>query len=156
MKKVITVFSIIIILLMVIVFLVLLKQEKKDSISVRIEQETETYKKECFVKAFPKKLDNYSMYNDDIKEGDYRYHQCLKKIIIEKINQLANKSDADKMIQSLDKIQEGVSNFYWDLYNREDNGAIGRGVNDASLGRYYEQILKDIIHYQYVFSHDTI
>lgn len=155
MKKIITVFSVII-SLMVIVFLVLAKQEKKDIISVQIEQETENYKKECFAKAFPKELDNYSMYNDDIKEGDYRYHQCLKKIIIKKVNQLANKSDADKMIQSLDKIQEGVSNLYWDLYNREDNGTIGRGVNDASLGRYYEQILKDIIHYQYVFSHDTI
>lgn len=155
MKKIITVFSVII-SLMVIVFLVLAKQEKKDIISVQIEQETENYKKECFTKAFPERLDNYNMYNDDIKEGEYRYHQCLKKVIIEKINQLANKSDADKMIQSLDKIQEGVSNLYWDLYNREDNGAIGRGVNDASLGRYYEQILKDIIHYQYVFSHDTI
>jgi len=155
MKKIIIVFSVII-LLMVIVFLVLAKQEKKDIISVQIEQETEIYKKECFAKAFPKGLDNYNMYNDDIKKGDYRYHQCLKRIIIEKINQLANKSDAEKMIQSLDKIQEGVSNFYWDLYNREDNGTIGRGVNDASLGRYYEQILKDIIHYQYVFIHDTI
>lgn len=155
MKKYIIVFSTIAVLI-VISFLVLPKQEKKDSISVQIEQETESYKKECFTKAFPERLDNYSMYNDDIKEGEYRYHQCLKKIIIEKINQLANKSYADKMIQSLDKIQEGVSNFYWDLYNREDNGAIGRGVNDASLGRYYEQILKDIIHYQYVFSHDTI
>ena len=64
--------------------------------------------------------------------------------------------DYSKYYNYIDKIQEGVSNFYWDLYNREDNGAIGRGVNDASLGRYYEQILKDIIHYQYVFSHDTI
>ncbi len=155
MKKFIMFFSAIAVLI-VISFLILSKQEKKDTISVRIEQETESYKKECFTKAFPKELDNYSMYNDDIKKGDYRYHQCLKGIIIEKINQLANKSDAEKMVQSLDKIQEGIRDLYWDLYNREDNGTIGRGVNDASLGRYYEQILKDIIHYQYVFSHDAI
>ena len=155
MKKFIMFFSAIAVLI-VISFLILSKQEKKDTISVRIEQETESYKKECFTKAFPKELDNYSMYNDDIKKGDYRYHQCLKGIIIKKINQLANKSDAEKMVQSLDKIQEGIRDLYWDLYNREDNGTIGRGVNDASLGRYYEQILKDIIHYQYVFSHDAI
>ena len=155
MKKFIIVFITIVLLTVIAVF-ILPKQEKKDTISARIEQETEIYKKECFAKAFPEGLDNYSMYNDDIKEGEYRYHQCLKKVIIEKINQSANKTDAEKMAQSLDKIQEGVRDFYWDLYNREDNGSIGRGVNDASLSRYYEQILKDIIHYQYVFIHDTI
>ncbi len=62
------------------------EEDQKDNVLVRIQQETEKYKKECYDKeAFPKGIDNYSMYNDDIKDGDYRYHQCLKKIIIKEI-----------------------------------------------------------------------
>lgn len=124
----------------------------KDGTMLKIQQETEKYKKECFEnEAFPKGLNNYSMYNDDIKEGNYRYHQCLKKVIIKKINEIVAPEYAKEMISDLDKIQDGILDFYWILYTREDNGTIGRDVNDATLGRRFEDILEDIIYYQAVY-----
>ena len=116
--------------------------------SQKIKQEVEKYKKECSKKAYPKNLDEINIYNDDLKKLDAKYHQCLKSVIISKINELATKEDADKMIQSLNKIQDGILSFYWNLYNREDNGVIGRGINDAAMGRYYETLLEDVIHFQ--------
>lgn len=99
------------------------------------------------------------MYTDEIKELDRNYHQCIRQVIISKINELAAKEDADKMIKSLDKIQEGILDFYWDLYNREDNGTLGREANDAVLGFYYEALLDDIILFKKNFiwdSNDTV
>ena len=116
--------------------------------SQKIRQEVEKYKKECSKKAYPKNLDEINIYNDDLKKLDSKYHQCLKSVIVSKINELAAKEDADKMIQSLNKIQDGILSFYWNLYNREDNGVIGRGINDAAMGRYYETLLEDVIHFQ--------
>ena len=110
--------------------------------SQKIKLEVEKYKKECSKKAYPKNLDEINIYNDDLKKLDAKYHQCLKSVIVSKINELAAKEDADKMIQSLNKIQDGI------LYNREDNGVIGRGINDAAMGRYYETLLEDVIHFQ--------
>ena len=116
--------------------------------SQKIRQEVEKYKKECSKKAYPKNLDEINIYNYDLKKPDAKYHQCLKSVIVSKINELAAKEDADKMIQSLNKIQDGILSFYWNLYNREDNGVIGRGINDAAMGRYYETLLEDVIHFQ--------
>jgi len=116
--------------------------------SQKIKREMEKYVQDCSKKVYPKNLDEINMYNDDFKKLDAEYHQCLKSVIISKINELATKEDADKMIQSLNKIQDGILDFYWTLYNREDNGVIGRGINDAAMGRYYEQILEDIILYE--------
>ena len=116
--------------------------------SQKIKLEVEKYKKECSKKAYPKNLDEINIYNDDLKKLDAKYHQCLKSVIVSKINELAAKEDADKMIQSLNKIQDGILSFYWNLYNREDNGVIGRGINDAAMGRYYETLLEDVIHFQ--------
>ena len=116
--------------------------------SQKIRQEVEKYKKECSKKAYPKNLDELNIYNDDLKKLDAKYHQCLKSVIVSKINELAAKEDADKMIQSLNKIQYCILSFYWNLYNREDNGVIGRGINDAAMGRYYETLLEDVIHFQ--------
>lgn len=115
---------------------------------MHIQREVEKYVQDCSKKVYPKNLDEINMYNDDFKKLDAEYHQCLKSVIISKINELATKEDADKMIQSLNKIQDGILDFYWTLYNREDNGVIGRGINDAAMGRYYEQILEDIILYE--------
>ena len=117
--------------------------------SQKVEQEVEKYKKECSEKAYPKNLNEINIYNDDLKKRDAKYHQCLKSVIISQINELAAKEDADKMIQSLNKIQDGVLSFYWNLYNREDNGLIGKGINDAAMGRYYETLLEDVIHFQH-------
>lgn len=123
-----------------------------DSILIKVRQETENYKKECYEKeAFPKGIDNYNMYNDDIKEGNFRYHQCLKKIIIKKIQRISSPEDAEKMVADLDKIQEGISDYYWILYNRQDNGVIGRMQNDVILGRRFEDILEDILYYEALY-----
>ena len=116
--------------------------------SQKVKQEVEKYVQDCSKKVYPKNLDEINMYNDDFKKLDAEYHQCLKLVIISKINELATKEDADKMIQSLNKIQDGILDFYWTLYNREDNGVIGRGINDAAMGRYYEILLEDIVHFQ--------
>lgn len=114
-----------------------------------VKQEVEKYEKECSKKVYPKNLDEINIYNNDLKKLDAKYHQCIKSVIISKINQLATKKDADKMVQSLNKIQDGILSFYWNLYNRDDNGVIGRGINDAAMGRYYEILLEDIIHFQH-------
>ena len=131
------------------------KQEVEDKEQMLIEQETEKYKQDCFNQSYPKDLSSINMYNDEMKCLDKKYHQCLKEVIIAKINELATKEDAQKMIDGLNKFEESVLSLYWDLYNREDYGVedygvMGRGVNDAALGRYYEYLLSDIINFKYV------
>jgi len=125
-------------------------QEAEDKEQILIEQETEKYKKDCFKQSYPEDLSTINMYTDELKYLDSQYHQCMKKVIIAKINELATKEEAEKMINSLNKLEEGVLSLYWDLYNREDYGVIGRGVNDAVLGRYYEYLLSDIINFKYI------
>ncbi len=115
-----------------------------------VERETEKYKQDCFKQAYPEDLSSINMYNDEMKCLDKKYHQCLKEVIIAKINELATKEDAQKMIDELNQFEESVLSLYWDLYNREDYGVMGRGVNDATLGRYYEHLLSDIINFEYI------
>ena len=115
-----------------------------------VERETEKYKQDCFKQAYPEDLSSINMYNDEMKCLDKKYHQCLKEVIIAKINELATKEDAQKMIDKLNQFEESVLSLYWDLYNREDYGVMGRGVNDAALGRYYEHLLSDIINFEYI------
>ena len=125
-------------------------QEVEDKEQILIEQETEKYKQDCFKQAYPEDLSSINMYNDEMKCLDKKYHQCLKEVIIAKINELATKEDAQKMIDELNQFEESVLSLYWDLYNREDYGVMGRGVNDATLGRYYEHLLSDIINFKYI------
>ena len=125
-------------------------QEVEDKEQILIEQETEKYKQDCFKQAYPEDLSSINMYNDEMKCLDKKYHQCLKEVIIAKINELATKEDAQKMIDELNQFEESVLSLYWDLYNREDYGVMGRGVNDAALGRYYEYLLSDIINFEYI------
>ena len=115
-----------------------------------VERETEKYKQDCFKQAYPEDLSSINMYNDEMKCLDKKYHQCLKEVIIAKINELATKEDAQKMVDELNQFEESVLSLYWDLYNREDYGVMGRGVNDATLGRYYEHLLSDIINFEYI------
>lgn len=116
----------------------------------KVKQTTEKYKKECSELAYPSDYNNqiYALMDDSLKQANQKYHQCLNKIIIDKISGFASAEDKKTMLQSLDKIQSGVLDFYWTLHNMEDNGFIGRQQNDAILGRYYEQILEDIIQYE--------
>ena len=133
--------------------------ENKYDIKLKFNAETKKYIKECTIKVYPNNIDQINIYNDDLKKLDYKYHQCLKNVIISKINQLAKGKDADKISKALEQIQAGVLNLYWDLYNREDNGTLGREANDAAMGFYYEVLLDDIILFQQNFiwnSDDTI
>ena len=125
-------------------------QEAEDKEQILIEQETEKYKKDCFRQSYPEDLGTINMYTDELKCMDKQYHQCLKNVIIAQINALATKEDAQKMVDALNKFEDSVLSLYWDLYNREDFGVMGRGVNDAALGRYYEYLLSDIINFKYI------
>ena len=124
--------------------------EDKSKGVLYVDRETEKYKQDCFNQSYPEDLSSINMYNDEMKCLDKKYHQCLKEVIIAKINELATKEDAQKMIDELNKFEESVLSLYWDLYNREDYGVMGRGVNDATLGRYYEYLLSDIINFKYI------
>ena len=125
-------------------------QEAEDKEQILIEQETEKYKKDCFRQSYPEDLSTINMYTDELKCMDKQYHHCLKNVIIAQINALANKEDAQKMVDALNKFEDSVLSLYWNLYNREDFGVMGRGVNDAALGRYYEYLLSDIINFKYI------
>ena len=116
--------------------------------SQKIKLEVEKYKKECSKKAYPKNLDEINIYNDALKKLDAKYHQCIKSIIIKKNKIIFPKKESEKMIQFLNELEKGILGFYWILHNTEDNGYIGRQQNDAVLGRFYEQILEDIILYE--------
>ena len=158
MKKVLLNFALLILGIViggVITMAIFVVSEQQDDFTIKVKQETEKYKKECFSQTFPKDLNDIDMYSDEIKELDYKYHQCIRMVIIAKINELANKKDANKMVKSLDKIEKGFLNLYWDLYNREDYGIIGRDMNDAVMGRYYEKILEDIINFQRLYRHHS-
>ena len=126
--------------------------KQKNDVTIKFQKETKKYIKRCISQTFPKDLSKISIYTDEMKELDYNYHQCIRQVIISKLHELAAKEDADKMVKSLDKFEDGILNFYWDLYNREDNGVLGREANDAALGFYYEAILDDIILFQNHFT----
>ncbi len=116
---------------------------KKDDVLVKIEQETEKYKKDCYDnEAFPGDFNNYSFYNDDLKEGYFRYHQCLKKVIIQKINEMAKADDAKKMIAALDKLQEATSDFYWTLYTSKITAHLVDQLMIPSWGNILKKFLK--------------
>ena len=119
-------------------------------VSQKIKQEVEKYKKECSKKAYPDDyMDHvYAFADDSLKYANQKYHQCIKSIIIEKNKNIFPKKENEKMIQFLNELEKSVLGFYWILHNTEDNGYIGRQQNDAVLGRYYEQILEDIILYE--------
>ena len=118
--------------------------------SQKIKQEVEKYKKECSKKAYPDDYTDhvYAFTDDSLKYANQKYHQCIKNIIIEKNKIIFPKKENEKMLQFLNELEKGVLGFYWILHNTEDNGYIGRQQNDAVLGRYYEQILEDIILYE--------
>ena len=80
--------------------------------------------------------------------------KCLKNVIIRKIKEISSADDAKLMIEDLNKIQDSFSGFYWTLCNRKDTGVFGRGINDAVLGRRFEDILEDILYYQSTYNID--
>lgn len=127
-----------------------------DDLSIKVEQETKKYKESCYKQSYPGNPDDdiYAVYDDGLKEADRQYHQCIKKIISDKITKIASPEDAEKMVQALNKIEEGTLELYWLIYNRQDNGYVGRLQNDATLGRRFDDILEDIIHYQHLYENN--
>ena len=56
--------------------------ENKYDIKLKFNAETKKYIKECTIKVYPNNIDQINIYNDDLKKLDYKYHQCLKNVII--------------------------------------------------------------------------
>ncbi len=116
----------------------------------KVQQETEKYKQQCSRQAYPSNYTDsvYAMMDDSLKSAHQKYNQCIKNVIINKISAFASKENSEKMLASLNMLQKGVLDFYWTLYNMEDNGVIGRQQNDAAMGYYYNHILEDVILYE--------
>ena len=60
------------------------------------------------------------------------------------------------MLMALDNIETGTLTFYNILYNQDDTGYMGRAQNDIILGRQYEEILYDVLHYQTLYKSKII
>lgn len=121
-----------------------------------IQQQVEKYKEECYNKVYPinddEKIDYiFSYYNGSIKEYLPKYNKCLKEIIIDKIKQDSSQDDATEIIKALNKIEQGILDFYGIMYAQTDTGMYGKAVNDNELGRRFEDILHDVLHYQDIY-----
>ena len=121
---------------------------------------TDFYMDKCFKEVYPedkKALSKVLSYtNDNAKQYARKYHQCLKNIIIQEIKQVFSPEGSNKMLVALDNIETGTLTFYNILYNQDDTGYMGRAQNDIILGRQYEEILYDILHYQTLYENDVI
>lgn len=129
--------------------------QKIDEIKVQVEK----YKKECYNKSYPinnsEKMDYiFSYYNDSIKKYLPKYNNCLKNIIIENIRKVSSKEDFVKIVEALDKIEQGVLDFYGILSMQTDTGIVGKAWNDNELGRRYESILYDVLWYQSIYGNN--
>lgn len=121
---------------------------------------TDFYMDKCFKEVYPenkKALSKVLSYtNDKAKQYARKYHQCLKNIIIQEIKQIFLSEGSNKMLVALDNIETGTLTFYNIMYNQEDTGYMGRAQNDIILGRQYEEILYDVLHYQTLYEKDVI
>ena len=121
-----------------------------------IQQQVEKYKKECENKSYPvndkDKMDYiFSYYNSSIKEYLPKYNNCLKEIIIEKIKHIASQKDTKNILEALNKIEQGILDFYSTIAMQTDTGIVGKAWNDNELGRYYEQTLYNVLWYQEIY-----
>ena len=133
----------------------LVQAEEQQEID-EIRQQVEKYTKECYNKSYPvddpEKMDYiFSYYNGSVKEYLPKYNNCLKGYIIEKIRQDSSEEDAVKIIEALNKIEQGVLDFYGIMYAQTDTGIYGKAINDNELGRRYEAILYDVLWYQSIY-----
>ena len=124
-----------------------------------IKAQIEEYKKVCYNKSYPinnsEKMDYiFSYYNDSIKKYLPKYNNCLKNIIIENIKKISSEKDIVKITEALDKIEQGVLDFYGILSTQTDTGIVGKAWNDNELGRRYEGILYDVLWYQSIYGNN--
>ena len=91
---------------------------------------------------------------DEIKKGYKKYNACQKEIIIAKIKEKSTPENAEKMIKALDLMEQSMLEFYGVMYNQVNTGFYGQAVNDMELGRRFEEVLYDVLHYQRYYPTD--
>ena len=139
-----------------------------------VKLQAEALSKECHAKTVEPVWDSF-FYNDEIKKGYKKYNACQKEIIIGVIRVLSNNSslliqdafyssrkikekstpeNAEKMIKALDLMEQSMLEFYGVMYNQVNTGFYGQAVNDMELGRRFEEVLYDVLHYQRYYPTD--
>lgn len=58
------------------------------------------------------------------------------------------------MIKALDLMEQSMLEFYGVMYNQVNTGFHGQAVNDMELGRRFEEVLYDVLHYQRYYPTD--
>ena len=120
------------------------------------KKQAKIYIDECFQKYYPKDENDTIIFKPlfhDTKtiSGLEKYNNCLKEKIIELLQINPVKENIDKLISSLNAIEDGVLDFYGTLYYQIDTGLIGQRVNFNVVGRQYERILYDVLLYQDIY-----
>lgn len=118
-----------------------------------VKLQAEALSKECHAKTLEPVWDSF-FYNDEIKKGYKKYNACQKEIIIAKIKEKSTPENAEKMIKALDLMEQSMLEFYGVMYNQVNTGFYGQAVNDMELGRRFEEVLYDVLHYQRYYPTD--
>ena len=118
----------------------------EDEVLNIVERQTQKVKNECYKSAFPEeKMDKILSLNDDsLKDAEQKYAVCMEKNIFKIVGTHYSPEVTERMKKNLEKFRVYYRNFYWDLYNTEDNGTIGRMQNDAIYSRQLEDILYNV------------
>ena len=78
----------------------------------------------------------------------------VKKKLLSKIKEKSTPENAEKMIKALDLMEQSMLEFYGVMYNQVNTGFYGQAVNDMELGRRFEEVLYDVLHYQRYYPTD--
>ncbi len=134
------------ILLVLLGCLVALSAVAEEEVLDIVERQTQKVKDECYKSAFPEeKMDKIlSLTDDSLKDAEQKYAVCIEKNIFKIIDIHFSPEVTERMKKNLEKFRMYYRDFYWDLYNTEDNGTIGRMQNDAIYSRRLEDILYDV------------
>ncbi|MBE6462446.1 MAG: hypothetical protein E7005_01655 [Alphaproteobacteria bacterium] len=125
------------------------------------KKQAKVYIDECIQKYYPND-ENYTIifkplfHDTKTISGLDNYNNCLKEKIIELLQINPVKENIEKLISSLNVIEDGVLDFYGTLYHQIDTGLIGQRVNFDVVGRQYERILYDVLLYQDIYGINDI
>ena len=125
----------------------------QDKDEIEIKQQVEKYQDYCHNKAYPKeKYDKIiALIDGQMKQAEQIYSQCIKEIILNKLEENFPQQSTSKMKEGIEEISNGTLKFYWYLYNSQDNGLIGELQNDAAQACMLDKILEDIVHYLTIY-----
>lgn len=117
------------------------------------KKQAQVYIDECFKMCYPNDEDfskDYKplLYDAKTLSSLKKYNDCLKGKIIELIQNNPVKENINKLISSLNTMENSVLDFYGTLYYQIDTGLIGQRMNFDVVGRQYEKILYDVLLYQ--------